>query len=664
MSLPTRLLVYLLLLFPLGLAGQPATDYFDKAVEAEEKKDYTGAIVHYTMAISKDARFVDAFFNRGWCYSFTGRNNEAARDFTKLIEIDKNYPNAYSGRAYARFQLGYYTEAVTDYLQEIKANRGAEMHACHNGLGAAYEKLQQYDKALEHYERAINLSPNYKTAINNKTQLMQLMASQQRKKKDSKEKILTAKEYYQLGYDAGGRDDYATAISFFDRAIEIDRTMKLAYDNRGWAKTMLGRHREALTDLNQSLELGMSKWTYNQRGQVKIKLSDPQGALNDFEQALRIDADYAPAKAGKDAAISALKVTTQVDVKPPVITILSPIPNRGLEIVTMDQEVTVVGKATDESGVRSVTINGVPARLSVSGDFDAKVKVGTKATRVFVIATDFKNNATTKEINIGTGKPTTTPSPGPNPDVVNVSGMGKSYALLIATDDYKDVGWSKLNNPIADAKALQSELGEHYGFETELLTNPSKAQIIAKLNDYSKKNYQSNDQLFIFVAGHGYFDDEYKEGFVVPADGKRDEDPFTAYLPHFQMRRLVNKINCKHTFLVMDVCFGGTIDPVLAKRGAPKAENVSTMELITRKMRFQTRRYLTSGGKEYVSDGQAGKHSPFVRNLLEALRTYGGGDKILTIDDILPYFQRLSPQPRYGELDDNEPGSDFIFLAK
>lgn len=81
-------------------------------------------------------------------------------------------------------------------------------------------------------------------------------------------------------------------------------------------------------------------------------------------------------------------------------------------------------------------------------------------------------------------------------------------------------------------------------------------------------------------------------------------------------------------------------------------------------MKFKTRLYLTSGGKEYVPDGRPGMHSPFTRKILEALRGYGGKDGILTVNEIITAVEKVEPQPRFGEFGDNEPGSDFILIAK
>ena len=118
----------------------------------------------------------------------------------------------------------------------------------------------------------------------------------------------------------------------------------------------------------------------------------------------------------------------------------------------------------------------------------------------------------------------------------------------------------------------------------------------------------------------------------------------------------------------MDVCYGGTFDQAIARAGSRGGDEIynelTKTEYIKRKLRFKTRRYLTSGGKQYVPDGRPGHHSPFARKFLEGLRNYGGQDKILTLNELTGYVEKINPEPRYGEFGDNEPGSDFVFVAQ
>ena len=73
---------------------------------------------------------------------------------------------------------------------------------------------------------------------------------------------------------------------------------------------------------------------------------------------------------------------------------------------------------------------------------------------------------------------------------------------------------------------------------------------------------------------------------------------------------------------------------------------------------------MTSGGKEYVSDGIPGMHSPFSRKFLEALRSYGGSDEFLTLNELNTFLERIIPEPKAGSFGSDVPGSDFVFISK
>ncbi len=239
------------------------------------------------------------------------------------------------------------------------------------------------------------------------------------------------------------------------------------------------------------------------------------------------------------------------------------------------------------------------------------------------------------------------------------------YALIFATDEYDH--WSDLVNPVFDSRTIGKELQDVYGFKVELVENATQAEVLKKIREYAERKYEPLDQLFIFFAGHGTYDQTFGEGFVVTRESRANDEAKTTYLSHNRLRSIVNNIPCEHIFLAMDVCFGGTFDATLAssRGGAEEVYKESTQaEFITRKLQYKTRRYLTSGGKTYVSDGIPGKHSPFAKNMLEALRSRGGRDGILTLPELYSYVERLKVQPRFGEFGDNAPGSDFVFVVK
>ena len=238
------------------------------------------------------------------------------------------------------------------------------------------------------------------------------------------------------------------------------------------------------------------------------------------------------------------------------------------------------------------------------------------------------------------------------------------YAVLFVTNDYDH--WPDLINPINDGRMIADELRKNYGYKVEVMEGGTQSQILKKLREYADKKYKPLDQVFIFFAGHGQFDQTFGEGFVVTKESQANDDAKTTYLSHNRLRSIVNNIPCEHIFLAMDVCFGGTFDQAIAHRGLDEEvyKEASQAEMVTRKLTYKTRRYLTSGGKEYVPDGRPGMNSPFARKLLEALRSRGGKDALLTLGEINTYVEALKPQPRAGEFGDNAPGSDFIFVIK
>ena len=332
----------------------------------------------------------------------------------------------------------------------------------------------------------------------------------------------------------------------------------------------------------------------------------------------------------------------------PDIRILTPVPNRarGLqrEIHIDTDFVTVSGTASDPSGVSEVSVQGAEAQRT-GENFTAEVQLTRGDNLIRITARDTLGNVSEKEITVYHSQ---------------YVRAGKDYALLFAVDDYDD--WPELQNPVSDAESIQRDLEGIYGFQTELIKNPTSAGIFETFRRYAEMDYADNDQLFIFFAGHGYFDETFKSGYLVARDTRKPEDDsgMQSYVSHSVIRDIIDRMRCKHILLVLDTCYSGTFDRLIAMRG--RAETLSerlTETDIQRKFQYTTRWYLTSGGNEIVYDD-----SPFVHQLLEALRSQGGVDNILTKDEILSYVQRLvSPKPCASGFGSDEPGSDFLFFA-
>lgn len=253
----------------------------------------------------------------------------------------------------------------------------------------------------------------------------------------------------------------------------------------------------------------------------------------------------------------------------------------------------------------------------------------------------------------------------------NVLSERSDYALMFATDKYHN--FSDLVNPIQDTDSIAKVLENEYGFIVEVVKNPTSDMIWDKIREYSEKTYKPYDQLLVFFAGHGTYDEVYKEGYYIATDSDRDDTSGSTYISHIRLAKILDNNPCRRIMLTMDSCYGGAIGEVGSEAveqgksgnsGITNQYEMTVEGMLVRKLSNQVRKYFTSGGKEYVSDGIPGKHSPFATKLLESLSSHGGDDNVLTMSEIRVNMEKLPQMPRFGEFGHNEILGDFVFIPK
>jgi uncharacterized caspase-like protein len=314
-----------------------------------------------------------------------------------------------------------------------------------------------------------------------------------------------------------------------------------------------------------------------------------------------------------------------------------------------------------------VLINGRPVLTDVSGSFRYQLAVGEEPSDVVIevisptgVVSAQKLRARKRPVASLRGIAV----PATKDAAASQTLEGASYALIFATQEYEDDQWTDLVNPIFDAEALAATLTDDYGFKVELVRDATREQVLLKLVEYRQRSYSENDQLLVFFAGHGFYDESVGEGHLVMADSDFGDATGDEYILYPYLHRRLDAIPVKHLLLVLDVCFGGTFGETT--RGGPDDDygKLSRDEFITRKMSYVGRQFLTAGGKEYVSDGIPNQHSPFMYHFLGSLRTLGGRDGLLTLEEVFSDIEHAEPGPRQGRFGKDEPGSTFLFVAE
>src|SRR6266542_666638 len=345
------------------------------------------------------------------------------------------------------------------------------------------------------------------------------------------------------------------------------------------------------------------------------------------------------------------------DTTAPKIVITSPSVTRGIGPKSSAGKMTVSGRAFDDSGVKKVMAQGMTARIDARGNFSVEVSIEIGDNLITITATDTYDNQASESFVVRRD-----PMPGPVTAASPATG-GPYHALLIAVQDYDHPSVNRLDYPVGDAQQVERELTSRYTFEPQNVTalkNPDRRTILDALDQMTEK-LKPEDNLLIFYAGHGQWDEQRKQGYWLPRDATRDRR--ADWISNSDLRDAIRGIKARHILLISDACFAGGI--FLAREAfGPASSAVAELD------NLPSRTAMTSGALTTVPD-----RSVFVEYLLKRLRD--------NTEERLPALELFSklrlpvinnsptqkdgfrPTPRYGTIFEvGDEGGDFIFVRR
>ncbi|HEY2988961.1 MAG TPA: tetratricopeptide repeat protein [Candidatus Binatia bacterium] len=100
----------------------------------------------------------------GWTYSFQGRYEAAIAECHKAIAVDPDFGNPYNDIGAYLITLGKVDEAIPWLENATRARRYEAYHYAHFNLGRVYLAKGMLKKALEEFEQALAIQPDYTLA--------------------------------------------------------------------------------------------------------------------------------------------------------------------------------------------------------------------------------------------------------------------------------------------------------------------------------------------------------------------------------------------------------------------------------------------------------------------------------------------------------------------
>lgn len=297
------------------------------------------------------------------------------------------------------------------------------------------------------------------------------------------------------------------------------------------------------------------------------------------------------------------------DISAPEVAIVEPAISRGIVITVKDKDVTVKGYAEDESGVKSIRIAGVQAKLEEPGakktKFSARVPLQVGQNDIWAEATDMQGNSGRQEFKVNREETMS------DAKYAEVGASNKKTALVIGNTDYSV---APLKNATNDSDSIALELAG-LGFDVHHHKNVNFQEMETAIENFGASLQKNGGVGMVFYAGHGI--QVQGENYLVPvsANIKRENDikyksVHMGYLLD-QLEKAGNDLN----IVVLDACR----DNPYASKYRSTLKNGLAGVAIAPVGTFIA--YATSPGTT-ASDG-TGENGLYTQELLKAMRLQG-----------------------------------------
>lgn len=361
---------------------------------------------------------------------------------------------------------------------------------------------------------------------------------------------------------------------------------------------------------------------------IRIDISAPQISFNVETPILQGKNQIVVESADLTGKTSKSELTVLCDRAGPILNIDSLIPT------THNDEYTLKGYAYDDSGIKSIRINGqdILSHAFSEVELNHSFVLSSEQEKVIVVAEDLAGNQTQAELLLPhehawysddlsgvllaalESDKSTAPFPQPSQKIINQ--LGNYHALIIGINDYNE--WTKLKTAVNDATAIRDVLISRYSFpEKNVRLITDKEATLENINKEMLRistGLKENDNLLIFFAGHGIFDKEMNDGYWIPIDGKLSKH--WTWISHSSLTNQISSeyVKGKNIVIIADACYSGNL-----LRGIQTIVGTNYEMKLLEKAVKRSRQIISSGGLEPVTDEGKDNHSLFTYYLLKAL---------------------------------------------
>lgn len=251
-----------------------------------------------------------------------GKSDEAIRHYSLALE-DRTLPDdrkatILNDRGVAYVRLGKTREAIEDFNRAVELF--PEYAATYNNRGNLLLALGLPNEAMKDFDRALALAPGYAAAYNNRAGALMQAGDPKKAIRDYTQaiRLLPAAAAPLAGRGRAhlelGRPH--AAIRDFSRAVGSDSRFSAGYRSRAVAKLEVGKYDEAIEDLSRAIAFDISNTeAYMLRGDAYLGSRNLEAAIADFTRVIELTPQNAEGfeKRGLAHALAAVFEAAQTD---------------------------------------------------------------------------------------------------------------------------------------------------------------------------------------------------------------------------------------------------------------------------------------------------------------------------------------------------------------
>lgn len=224
-----------------------------------------------------------------------GKSNEAIQHYSTALSdrtlADDRRATILNDRGVAYVRMGRTREAIEDFNRAVELF--PEYAATYNNRGNLLLALGLADEAVKDFDRAIVLAPGYAAAYNNRAGAMMQIGKPDKAIRDFTQAV-TLLPAAAAPLAGRGRahlklDRPHAAIRDFSRAVGSDSRFASGYRSRAEAKLRVGHFNEAIEDLSRAIAFDISNAeAYLLRGNAYLSSGQLEAAIADFSRVVEL----------------------------------------------------------------------------------------------------------------------------------------------------------------------------------------------------------------------------------------------------------------------------------------------------------------------------------------------------------------------------------------